>query len=128
MDENYNNYNNYGNENTQGEPFTQPSYNNNGRNQSLAVLILGSVSLGLQLMCCVGGAISIVCGIIGLVLGIPLFKKDPQDIQVKLGVIFSAVGIGIAILSTIAAIVISITGALGSGALGDIIYNHRLYY
>ncbi len=137
-----NNYNNYNTDNNSGYNANNGNYNNynanNGNNspqnkngQSLASLILGSVSLGLQVICCCGGSIiSIVCAIVGLVLGVPQMKANPEDIQAKLGVIFSAVGLGLAIIMMILSIVLSLTGAFGDMLmdLRDLPYYVDRYY
>ncbi len=125
---NYNNYNtdnnnsynannadnngNYNSYNANNGGYTQNNSPRKANGQSLASLILGSVALGLQVICCCGGSIiSLVCAIVGLVLGVPQMKADPDDIKAKLGVIFSAIGLGLAIIMMIMSIVFSLTGA-----------------
>ena len=79
---------------------------------STASLVLGIVSLSLSIFCCGGGIASVVCGIIGLVLGIPQMKKNPDDTKAKTGVILSAIGLALYICLIGVSIVFSITGLL----------------
>ncbi len=79
---------------------------------STASLVLGIVSLSLSIFCCAGGIASVVCGIIGLVLGIPQMRKNPDDTKAKTGVILSAIGLALYICLIGVSIVFSITGLL----------------
>ncbi len=101
---------------------TDNTYNNDGQQYNIvptpsdgtstAVLVLGIVSLAMSLFCCGGGIVSIVCSIIGLVLGIPQMKKNPDDAKVKIGVILSAVGIALYLCVMVVSIILSVTGVL----------------
>ena len=106
-------------------------YSNPGMNdksgQSTAALVLGSVSLGLGACCC-SSMIPLICGIIGLVLGIPLMKSNPNDTKAKLAVIFSAIGIGISAVKLIITFLYVIAGIF-NGDLYDIFYDFdRSFY
>lgn len=79
---------------------------------STAALVLGIVSLAMSIFCCGGGFVSIVCGIIGLVLGIPQMRKDPNDEKAKAGVILSAIGLGLAVFVFGITLILSVTGMI----------------
>lgn len=101
--------------NTENTSNTEQQYNivptpSNGT--STAVLVLGIVSLAMSVCCCGGGIVSIVCGIIGLVLGIPQMKKNPDDAKAKAGVILSAVGLALYLFLMGISIILSVTGIL----------------
>lgn len=85
---------------------------------STAVLVLGIVTLAMSVFCCGGGIVSVVCGIIGLVLGIPQMKKNPNDTKAKIGVILSAVGLAIYLLVIGISIILSVTGLLSEVLYG----------
>lgn len=85
---------------------------------STAALVLGIVTLALSVFCCGGGIVSVVCGIIGLVLGIPQMKKNPNDTKAKIGVILSAVGLAIYLLVIGISIILSVTGLLSEVMYG----------
>lgn len=85
---------------------------------STAVLVLGIVSLAMSVFCCGGGIVSIVCGIIGLVLGIPQMRKNPDDAKAKAGVILSAVGLALYLFLMGLSIILSVTGILSEVIYG----------
>lgn len=119
--------NNFNNDEMRQTANTEESTSNSGEQQynvisqpprqssdgtSTASLVLGIVSLSLSIFCCGGGIASVVCGIIGLVLGIPQMKKNPDDTKAKTGVILSAIGLALYICLIGVSIVFSITGLL----------------
>lgn len=105
------------------QQFNQPPQPQSNSN-STASLVLGIVSLGLDVICCGGGIISIVCAIIGLVLGIPEMKRNPNDSKAKVGVILSAIGLGLSVITTIIVIICSVT----TGLLSELIYDISWMY
>lgn len=102
---------------------TEYSYNNQPtapqyESASTAAFVLGIVSVAASICCCGGGLISIVCGIIGLVLGIPQMKKNPDDTRAKSGVILSAIGLALYVCLISISIVLSLTGVLSEVIYG----------
>ncbi|MCH5209843.1 MAG: hypothetical protein J1F01_02660 [Oscillospiraceae bacterium] len=114
------------------EPNRRGVRSNTGLNdkngQSTAALVLSSVSLGLGVCCC-SAMIPLICGIIGLVLAIPLMKNNPNDIKARLAVTFSAIGIGISAIKLLIAFLYLIAGIF-NGDLYDIFYDfdRSIYY
>lgn len=95
-------YNNYG----------QNNINNNGNNDKFATasFVLGIVALSISVICnCCAAFVPTILGILGLVFGISSINTSGKSMYAKLGIIFSAVAIGLSILFIILSIVLSIS-------------------
>lgn len=86
------------------------------KGKSVAAMVLGIVSVvGL----CVNSWVSLICGIIGLILGIQGKKTENAQGMAKAGIILSVIALVITILCIVFLIVIGV-GSIGLGILSSI--------
>ena len=84
-----------------------PQFNNQPQKESSAPMVLGIVSIVMDIICCGGGFIP---GIIGLILGVTNKGKNPNDSKAKLGITLSIIGLAIAVVIGIVALILNVTG------------------
>ncbi|MDO4285398.1 MAG: hypothetical protein Q4C60_08685 [Eubacteriales bacterium] len=92
----------------QGAPNSQPA-----NSKSIAALVLGIVSC-VFILFGYGAIIGIICGVIGLIMGIDARKTNKADNLAMLGIIFSSIGLGLCALVFLACVAcVGVIGLLG---------------
>ena len=81
-------------------------------NYSNTPFVLGLISLITSIVCCGGGIVSLVLGIIAIVLGNKEKNINPGNQKAKTGMILGGVGIGVGIIMSIIAGAVIATGTL----------------